>query len=78
MKIEAWIFGLSTAFFVAAVLLRAGTELLRAFEGGLVMFAVYLLVNLFSPKGMGMGCVKFAFVVGFIPASRAGVWYSSV
>ncbi|MBO0984271.1 A24 family peptidase [Rathayibacter sp. SD072] len=43
---------------------------LRALLGGLALFAVYLVLALISPGGLGMGDVKFAAVIGTMLASR--------
>jgi leader peptidase (prepilin peptidase)/N-methyltransferase len=43
---------------------------LRALLGGLALFAVYLVLALVSPGGLGMGDVKFAAVIGTMLASR--------
>lgn len=43
----------------------------RALAGGLAMFAVYLALAFINPKGLGMGDVKFATVVGMALA-----WFS--
>ena len=40
------------------------------FAGGLALFAVYLVLALVSPGGLGMGDVKFAAVIGTMLASR--------
>lgn len=40
----------------------------RAALGGLVLFAVYLLLALVSPGGLGMGDVKFAALIGAVLA----------
>lgn len=39
-------------------------EYATALAGGVVMFAVYLVLALINPKGMGMGDVKFAAPLG--------------
>lgn len=39
-------------------------ELVRALAGAAILFAIYLILALISPKGMGMGDVKLAAPVG--------------
>jgi leader peptidase (prepilin peptidase)/N-methyltransferase len=53
----------TTAFVIAAAPLHAGDDAVRALLAGSALFAVYFTVELVS-SGVGMGCVKFAFVVG--------------
>ncbi|MPY09818.1 prepilin peptidase [Arthrobacter bussei] len=59
-------FALSTLaiLLVAAVASGSWWSLLGALAGGLGLFAVYLLLALVSPAGMGMGDVKLAAVLG--------------
>lgn len=54
------------AFLLLAAALGdgAGTALLRAVLGGVVLFAVFLVLALISPSGLGMGDVKLAGLVG--------------
>lgn len=40
------------------------TDVLRALAGGAILFVIYLILAIISPKGMGMGDVKFAAPVG--------------
>jgi leader peptidase (prepilin peptidase) / N-methyltransferase len=49
---------------LAAVAERAWPDLLRAGLGAVVLFAVFLVLALISPAGLGMGDVKLAAVVG--------------
>lgn len=57
---------------VAAVLLGSaslfaghGADAWRMLAGGAILFGVYLVLHLIQPKGMGMGDVKLAGVLGF-------------
>jgi leader peptidase (prepilin peptidase)/N-methyltransferase len=43
-------------------------QILRTVLGGIALFGVYLVLALISPKGMGMGDVKFAGFVGMFLA----------
>jgi leader peptidase (prepilin peptidase)/N-methyltransferase len=43
-------------------------QVLRTVLGGIALFGVYLVLALISPKGMGMGDVKFAGFVGMFLA----------
>lgn len=47
-----------------AVIDGAWDQFLRALVGGAAMFAVYLLLAVINPSGMGMGDVKLAGVIG--------------
>jgi leader peptidase (prepilin peptidase)/N-methyltransferase len=49
---------------VAAALSGQGDDFLRALLGGLAAFGALGLLHLVSPRGMGMGDVKLAFVLG--------------
>ncbi|AKL73303.1 prepilin signal peptidase PulO-like peptidase [Actinobacteria bacterium IMCC26256] len=51
-------------FGVAGVLDGGLGDFRRALLCGLVVFAVFLLLHLISPRGMGFGDVKFSFVLG--------------
>lgn len=51
-------------FGVAGVLNGGLGDFRRALLCGLVVFAVFLLLHLISPRGMGFGDVKFSFVLG--------------
>ncbi|MDR6413626.1 prepilin peptidase [Pseudarthrobacter sulfonivorans] len=52
-------------FLLAAIFGGSGwTDLLRASAGAAILFAVYLILALISPAGMGMGDVKFAAPIG--------------
>lgn len=51
-------------FGVAAVVGHDGVAFRRALLGGLCAFAVFLLLHLVSPRGMGFGDVKLSFVLG--------------
>lgn len=51
-------------FGVAAVIGDDGSALVRALIGGASAFAVFLLLHLVSPRGMGFGDVKLSFVLG--------------
>ncbi|CAB4946508.1 unannotated protein [freshwater metagenome] len=54
-----------TLLFVVAGVLDGGVgDFRRALLCGLVVFAVFLLLHLISPRGMGFGDVKFSFVLG--------------
>jgi leader peptidase (prepilin peptidase)/N-methyltransferase len=50
--------------FVAALAEQEWAELVRAGAGAVVLFAVFLVLALISPSGMGMGDVKLAALVG--------------
>jgi leader peptidase (prepilin peptidase)/N-methyltransferase len=39
-------------------------DILRAVAGGAILFAIYLILAIISPAGMGMGDVKFAAPIG--------------
>lgn len=60
----------------AALLLIAGVldgrpgDGVRALLGGLALFALYLVLALVSPGGIGMGDVKFAALIGAVLASQ--------
>lgn len=57
--------GLSVALLALAALASGdGGALVRALLGGLVGFAALLVIHLISPRGMGFGDVKLAFVLG--------------
>lgn len=57
--------GAGTALLLLpAVLDGAGPALLRAVLGGAALFAVFLVLALIAPGGMGMGDVKLAALVG--------------
>jgi leader peptidase (prepilin peptidase)/N-methyltransferase len=49
---------------VAAALSGQGDDFLRALLGGFAAFGALGLLHLVSPRGMGMGDVKLAFVLG--------------
>jgi len=51
-------------FGVAAAVGHDGAAFSRALVGGLAAFAVFLLLHLVSPRGMGFGDVKLSFVLG--------------
>ena len=51
-------------FGVAALAGDDGAAFWRALIGGLCAFAVFLLLHLISPRGMGFGDVKLSFVLG--------------
>ncbi|MFM8971851.1 MAG: prepilin peptidase [Actinomycetota bacterium] len=51
-------------FVVAAVAGDDSAALVRALLGGSASFAVFLLLHLVSPRGMGFGDVKLSFVLG--------------
>jgi leader peptidase (prepilin peptidase)/N-methyltransferase len=51
-------------FGVAAVVGHDATAFTRALVGGLAAFAVFLLLHLVSPRGMGFGDVKLSLVLG--------------
>ena len=51
-------------FGVAAVVGHDGAAFGRALVGGLAAFAVFLLLHLVSPRGMGFGDVKLSLVLG--------------
>ena len=54
-----------TLLFGVAGFLDGGLgDFRRALLCGLVVFAVFLLLHLISPRGMGFGDVKFSFVLG--------------
>lgn len=48
-----------------------GTSLLRAVLGALLLFTLYLVLALISPRGMGMGDVKLAALVGLVLAFQS-------
>ena len=57
--------GVSVPLLLAAALLDgAVTAWLTALGGGAALFALYLVLALVSPRGMGMGDVKLAALVG--------------
>jgi leader peptidase (prepilin peptidase)/N-methyltransferase len=49
---------------VAAVVSGQGDDFVRALLGGVAAFGLLLALHLVSPRGMGMGDVKLAFVLG--------------
>jgi leader peptidase (prepilin peptidase)/N-methyltransferase len=49
---------------VAAGVSGQGDDFVRALLGGVAAFGLLLLLHLVSPRGMGMGDVKLAFVLG--------------
>ncbi len=57
--------GIGAVLLLVAALADRGTDaLLRAVLGAAVLFAVFLLLALISPRGLGMGDVKLAGLVG--------------
>ena len=57
--------GVSVPLLLAAALLDGGvTAWLTALGGGAALFGLYLVLALVSPRGMGMGDVKLAALVG--------------
>ena len=53
------------ALFAAGSSASAGwSDLLRAAAGALILFAIYLILAILSPRGIGMGDVKLAAPVG--------------
>lgn len=48
-----------------------GTSLVRAVLGALLLFTLYLVLALISPRGMGMGDVKLAALVGLVLAFQS-------
>ncbi len=57
--------GIGAVLLLVAALGDRGTDaLLRAVLGAVVLFAVFLLLALISPRGLGMGDVKLAGLVG--------------
>ena len=53
-----------TVLFGAAGVVGGVGDFRRALLSGLGVFAVFLLLHLISPRGMGFGDVKFSFVLG--------------
>ena len=58
--------GLLLVLAVASVVEGGWQPLLFGLTGGAAFFAVYLLLAVISPRGMGMGDVKLAAVVGLM------------
>lgn len=54
------------ALGIAALLLGDGESAARAAAGAGILFAFYLVLALISPRGMGMGDVKLAGVIGLV------------
>ncbi|WP_102161436.1 prepilin peptidase [Zhihengliuella halotolerans] len=48
----------------AALFAGQGSDAWRMLAGGAILFGVYLVLHLIQPKGMGMGDVKLAGVLG--------------
>lgn len=61
-------YAVAAALLVLGVLLPGGSaqwsDLLRGLAGGLVLFAVYVLLAVVKPGGMGMGDVKLSGLLG--------------
>lgn len=53
-----------TLFAVSSAATAGWTELLRATAGAAILFVVYLILAIISPRGIGMGDVKLAAPVG--------------
>ncbi|MBT2521289.1 A24 family peptidase [Arthrobacter sp. ISL-28] len=51
-------------FAVSSAVTAGWTELLRAAAGAAILFVVYLILAIISPRGIGMGDVKLAAPVG--------------
>ena len=50
---------------VPAVVDGQGDDYLRAVLGGAAAFAVFFVIHVISPRGMGFGDVRLSFVLGF-------------
>ncbi|OMH27783.1 hypothetical protein BKD30_03525 [Tersicoccus phoenicis] len=61
--------GITALLVVAAAVARAdGGSVARAALGSVILFALYLLLALINPAGMGMGDVKLAALIGLVLA----------
>lgn len=61
--------GITAALVVAGAVARAdGGSVVRAALGGVILFALYLLLALINPAGMGMGDVKLSALIGLVLA----------
>ena len=52
-------------FVIPAVVDAQGSDYLRAVGGGAAAFAVFFVIHVVSPRGMGFGDVRLSFVLGF-------------
>ncbi|QTG80822.1 prepilin peptidase [Arthrobacter crystallopoietes] len=59
-----FLLGALALFGIASLISGSWLQLLGGLTGGVAMFAVYLLMALIKPGGLGMGDVKLAAVVG--------------
>jgi leader peptidase (prepilin peptidase)/N-methyltransferase len=50
---------------IPAVVYADGNDYLRAVLGGAAAFAVFFVIHVISPRGMGFGDVRLSFVLGF-------------
>jgi leader peptidase (prepilin peptidase) / N-methyltransferase len=67
--------GIMALLLTAASALETGWDpLLRAAFGGLILFALYLVLAIISPKGMGMGDVKLSGLIGMVVAFQS--WHA--
>ena len=58
-------FLMAALFVVPAVVDAQGDDYLRAVLGGAAAFAVFFVIHVVSPRGMGFGDVRLSFVLGF-------------
>ena len=58
-------FLMAALFVVPAVVDGQGDDYLRAVLGGAAAFAVFFVIHVISPRGMGFGDVRLSFVLGF-------------
>jgi leader peptidase (prepilin peptidase)/N-methyltransferase len=58
-------FVMAALFVVPAVVDVQGDDYARGVLGGLAAFAVFFVIHVISPRGMGFGDVRLSFVLGF-------------
>jgi leader peptidase (prepilin peptidase)/N-methyltransferase len=58
-------FLMAALFVVPALVDGQGNDYLRAVFGGAAAFAVFFVIHVISPRGMGFGDVRLSFVLGF-------------
>ena len=58
-------FMMAALFVIPAVVDGQGDDYLRGVLGGAAAFAVFFVIHVISPRGMGFGDVRLSFVLGF-------------
>src|SRR3954471_10391026 len=56
---------MAALFVIPALVDGQGDDYLRAVLGGAAAFAVFFVIHVISPRGMGFGDVRLSFVLGF-------------